>query len=161
MCLPLGNPPPGIDTNIPSTPGATERQKIEQMTNQTQCAGCHAYINPFGFMQENYDAIGRWRTADQGLPIDASISVDFLDEGKLTVASPVEALRSFTRSLRFQQCFTRQLFRFYLGRDEVTGDNPILRQMFFDFANNGSQDIVQMLHTLASSPAFSQRSEVP
>jgi hypothetical protein len=161
MCLPLGNPPDDVDTTVPVTPGATERQKIEQMTLPAKCAGCHAYINPFGFMQENFDAIGRWRTTDQGLPVDASIAVDFLDEGPLSTSSPVEALRGFTRSLRFQQCFTRQLFRFYMGRREEAGDDPLLRQMFFDFANNGDQDIVRMLRTLASAPIFSQRAEAP
>jgi hypothetical protein len=161
MCMPLGAPPPDVDTTVPPTAGATERQRVETVTAQPRCAACHAFINPFGFMQENFDAIGRWRTEDEGTPIDASISVDFLDEGKLTVKTPVDALRGFTRSLRFQQCFARQLFRFYMGRDETAGDDPVLRRMFFDFANGEKQEIVGMLHTLASSPLFSRRSEAP
>jgi hypothetical protein len=123
--------------------------------------GCHAYINPFGFMQENYDAIGRFRTTDAGLPIDASISVGFLDEGPLQVNSPVDALRGFTRSLRFQQCFTRQLFRFYSGRDETPADDPLLRQLFFEFAKDQAQNITLMLSHLASAPSFSRRTEAP
>jgi hypothetical protein len=161
MCLPLGAPPPDIDTTVPPTAGATERQRIEMVTAQPRCAGCHGYINPFGFALENFDAIGRWRTMDEGKPIDPSITVGFFDEGKLTVSSPVEALKAFTRSLRFQQCFARQLFRFYTGRDETTGDDPLLRQMFFDFANGNRQDILGMLRTLASAPSFSRRSEAP
>jgi hypothetical protein len=161
MCLPLGSPPPDVDTTIPPTAGATERQRVETVTAQPRCAACHAFINPFGFMQENFDAIGRWRTTDEGTPIDANITVSFLDEGKLSTSSPVDALRGFTRSLRFQQCFARQLFRFYTGRDETVGDDPVLRQMFFDFANNEKQEIVGMLHTLASSSTFSRRSEAP
>jgi hypothetical protein len=161
MCLPLGVPPEDVDTTVPATPGATERQRIEGATQSPRCQGCHAFINPFGFMQENYDAIGRWRTTDEGLPIDADISVDFLDEGPFTASSPVEALRGFTDSLRFQQCFARQLFRFYMGRDEEPGDDPVLRQMFFGFAHQDAQDIVLALRTLAGSPAFSQRSEAP
>ena len=97
----------------------------------------------------------------KGTPIDASISVDFLDEGPLTTSSPVDALRTFTRSWRFQQCFARQLFRFYTGRDETAGDDPVLRQMFFDFATTATQDIVGMLRTLASAATFSRRAEVP
>ena len=123
--------------------------------------GCHAAINPFGFMQENFDAIGRWRTTDEGAPIDASISVDFLDEGPLATSSPVDALRAFTRSWRFQQCFARQLFRFYTGRDEAAGDDPVLRQMFIEFADGDAQDIVGMLRTLANSATFSRRAGVP
>ena len=161
MCLPLGAPPPDIDITVPPTAGATERQRIEMVTAQPRCAGCHGYINPFGFALENFDAIGRWRTTDEGKPIDPSISVGFFDEGKLSVSSPVEALKAFSRSLRFQQCFARQLFRFYTGRDETAGDDPLLRQMFFDFANGNRQDILGMLRTLASSPTFPRRSEAP
>ena len=111
-------------------------------------------------MQENFDAIGRWRTTDNGQPIDPSISVDFLDEGPVTTSSPVEALRTFTHSWRFQQCFARQLFRFYTGRDETSGDDPVLHQMLVDFANGG-EDIVAMLRALASAATFSRRAEVP
>jgi hypothetical protein len=161
MCLPLGVPPEDVDTTVPDTPNATERQRIESVTAAPRCQGCHAFINPFGFMQENYDAIGRWRTTDEGLPIDPSISVDFLDEGPLRTSSPVEAFRGLTGSLRFQQCFTRQLFRFYMGRDEEPGDDPLLRQMFFGFANGDEQQIVRMLRLLASSAGFSQRTEAP
>ena len=71
----------------------------------------------------------------QGAPVDASISVDFLDEGPLATSSPVEALRAFTRSWRFQQCFARQLFRFYIGprrdRRRRSGAAPDV----LDFAN--------------------------
>jgi hypothetical protein len=161
MCLPLGLPPPGVNTTLPVIDDATERQRVETATSSARCQGCHAYINPFGFMQENYDATGRWRTTDNGLPIDATIHVEFLDEGVLDTRTPIDALRGLTGSLRFQQCFARQLFRFYLGRDEVAGDDPTLRQMFFGFANQGTQDIVGMLQTLARSATFSQRSEAP
>ncbi len=160
MCLPLGVPQ-DVDTTIPANLDGTERQKIESLTTPAKCAGCHAYINPFGFMQENYDAIGRFRTEDNGLPIDASISVDFLDEGTLTTNSPVDALKGFTRSKRFQQCFARQLFRFYTGRNEEPSDDPVLRQMFFEFANEDEQDIVGLLRVLAGSSTFSRRSEAP
>jgi hypothetical protein len=112
-------------------------------------------------MQEQYDALGRFRTMDEGQPVDASISIDFLDEGRLVSKTGVEALRALTSSLRFQQCFARQLFRFYMGRDELAGDDPTLRQMFFGFANGAEQDIVAMLQVLASSSSFSQRSEKP
>jgi hypothetical protein len=161
MCMPLGSPPPDVDTTVPSSAGASERERVETVTAQPKCAGCHGFINPFGFMLENFDAIGRYRKSDEGVPINANISVNFLDEGPLSANSPVDALRAFTRSYRFQQCFARQLFRFYMGRDEAAGDDPVLRQMFFDFANNGEQDIVRLLHTLASAPSFSRRSEVP
>lgn len=162
MCLPLGAPPPGVDTTVPTTPGATERQRIESITTMQPCSGCHSFINPFGFMQESYDALGRFRTRDESdLPINPSITVEFLDEGPLATQTSVDALRALTNSSRFKQCFARQLFRFYMGRDEEPGDNPVLRQMYFAFAKDDSQDILAMLRVLAGSTSFSQRTEVP
>ena len=159
MCLPLGAPPEGIDTTVPETPGATERQKIETLTAKSPCNGCHTFINPFGAMQESFDAIGRFRTRDEeGLNVDSAISVTFLDEGPLATKTSVEALRALTNSMRFKQCFARQLFRFYVGRDEAPGDDPLLRQMFFGFATGDQQDIVGLLRSLGGAPSFALRS---
>jgi Protein of unknown function (DUF1588)/Protein of unknown function (DUF1592)/Protein of unknown function (DUF1585) len=153
MCQPLGAPPQGVDTSIPEVDDSTERQRIETGTASASCQGCHQFINPFGFMQENYDPIGRWRTRDQNLPINAAVSVAWLDP-PLSANGPVEALQKLSSSARFQQCFVRQLFRFYLGRDERSGDDPVLRQMFFQLAKGDTQDIVSMLRTLAGSSAL-------
>ena len=161
MCMPLGQPPAGVNTAIPADAKGTERQKVESVTQAGTCVGCHAVINPFGFMQENYDPLGRWRTTDNGFPIDAKIAVNFLDEGALATDNPVDALKGFTGSLRFKQCFARQLFRFYTGRDEGPADDPVLREMVFGFANNDAQVLVQLLRVLATSASFSQRTETP
>jgi hypothetical protein len=161
MCMPLGQPPQGTDTTIPPSAMGTERQKVESVTQTGTCPACHSVINPFGFMQENFDPIGRWRTTDDGHPIDPSISVAFLDEGPFTAGGPVDALKGITGSARFKQCFVRQMFRFYTGRDETAADDPVLRQMFFGFANNDEQAVVQLLRVLATSSSFSQRSETP
>jgi hypothetical protein len=162
MCLPLGMPPEGVDTSIPDIPGASERERIESVTSPPMCMGCHSSINPFGFMLESYDAIGRFRTMDEhGLAVDPTIAVDFLDEGPLTAESAVQALAGFTASHRFQQCFARQMFRFYMGRPEQPSDDPLLRQMFFHFANGGQQNIVTLLENLASSTRFSARTPAP
>ncbi|HMI94224.1 MAG TPA: DUF1588 domain-containing protein, partial [Polyangiales bacterium] len=162
MCLPLGAPPPGVNTMVPMTPSATERQKIESITNKSPCNGCHTFINPFGFMQESFDAIGHFRTTEaNGMPVDPKVTVDFLDEGPVSTSTSVEALRAFTGSARFKQCFARQMFRFYAGRDEIAGDDPLLRQMFFSFASGDQQEIVGLLRTLAGSPSFAQRTEAP
>lgn len=160
MCVALGAPPPGLDTNLPESSGSTQRQQIESGTRAPACAGCHAYINPFGFMQENYDAIGRWRTSEARQPIDASIALDLLDEGPLRTSSPVEALRRLLGSAMCKQCFVRQLFRFYLGREERSSDDPLLRKLFFDLAAPNEPPLPSLLQGLGASSALSHRAEV-
>ena len=159
MCLPLGLPPAGVNTTLPEMPTKTERERVEQATQSATCQGCHSVINPFGFMQENYDAIGRYRTLDNGQPINARVELSVLDDGPLQTQSAVDALSAITDSYLFAQCFTRQMFRFYLGREDASQDNAVLRRMFVGFADKDRQDIVQMLRSLALSATFSERTE--
>jgi Protein of unknown function (DUF1588)/Protein of unknown function (DUF1592)/Protein of unknown function (DUF1595) len=157
MCMELEPPPPGTSTDVKETPGMTERQRIEEVTKGKACAGCHKIINPFAFFQENYDAIGRWRTADNGSPIDASIMIDFLDEDPVKTTGPVDGIKTLTNSMMFKQCFVRQLFRYYMGRKEEASDDPLLRRMFFEFAYKDRQDILWAVQTLTSSDRIVKR----
>ena len=62
------------------------REKMEQHRANPVCAACHTLMDPIGFSLENFDAIGRWRADDQGLPIDAS---DVLYDGSAVDGRPV------------------------------------------------------------------------
>ncbi len=151
MCMEMEPPPQGLDISLYETKEGTERQKVEDGTQGKACIGCHKVINPFAFFQENYGALGDWRQEDNKLPIDASIKIDFLDEPPVTTRTPVEALKVFTSSAMFKQCFVRQLFRFYLGRNEEPFDDQLLRRMYVAFAENDEQDILKLVDVLAAS----------
>ena len=158
MCMEMSPPPKGLDITIYDAKTSTERQRIEQATAQPTCIGCHKVLDPFGFFQENYDAIGRWRAKEDNVhPIDAAIMIDFLDEKPASADGPVEALEILTGSTMFKQCFVRQLFRFYMWRQEQASDDPLLRRMFFEFADKDRQDILQALRMLAASDRIAMR----
>ena len=78
----LGSPPPPPPPNVPAlddsvkavrdgTPLST-RQRIEEHRRNPACASCHKVIDPIGLALERFDAIGAWRDADNGVPIDAA-----------------------------------------------------------------------------------------
>ena len=63
----LGDPPPpppeAVPALTPDTRGAkTIREQLAAHRSDASCAGCHARIDPLGYVLENFDAIGRWRT---------------------------------------------------------------------------------------------------
>lgn len=151
MCMDLDPPPNDVHKTDYAEATTTERQRIEDMTKGAACVGCHKVINPFGFFQESYDALGRWRKLDNGHPIDASVKINFLDEDPVETKGPVEALKTFTSSAMFKQCFVRQLFRFYMGRQEEPSDHPLLRRMFFEFAHEDKQDILRAVYQMTAS----------
>ena len=83
-----------------------------------------------------------------------------VDEGPFTAKTSVDALKGFTQSARFKQCFVRQLFRHYAGREELPADHPLLKQLFLRFAKDDRQGLVELLELLAGSQRLSQRQEI-
>jgi hypothetical protein len=57
-------------------PDLTTRERVALQTRGVACQTCHTMINPLGFALEEFDAIGRFRTAENrggaARPIDAS-----------------------------------------------------------------------------------------
>jgi uncharacterized protein DUF1592/uncharacterized protein DUF1588/uncharacterized protein DUF1587/uncharacterized protein DUF1585/uncharacterized protein DUF1595/cytochrome c len=74
----LGVPPPPPLPDVPALKDNTVDGRLsgrarlaEHRTNPT-CAGCHNLMDPLGLSLEKFDAIGRRRTVEGGIPIDAS-----------------------------------------------------------------------------------------
>jgi Protein of unknown function (DUF1588)/Protein of unknown function (DUF1585)/Protein of unknown function (DUF1592) len=70
-------PPPDIPALEKQEQKAIEnltlRERTELHTKEAACANCHKVLDPIGFGLENFDAIGRWRDADDtGGAIDAA-----------------------------------------------------------------------------------------
>jgi len=54
-------------------PSLTMREKVVALTKSDACQACHSVINPLGFTLEQFDAVGRFRAADNGHPVDAAV----------------------------------------------------------------------------------------
>src|SRR5579885_941782 len=78
----LGIPPTPPPPNVPalkenegdSAPKSV-RQRMEMHRAMEPCAGCHKNMDPIGFALENFDAVGRWRTNDDGAKIDTAVTL--------------------------------------------------------------------------------------
>jgi hypothetical protein len=125
MCATLPPPPADADTsppkNDPSTAVKTNRQLFEARTVGA-CLACHGTINPIGFGLENYDAIGGYRTTDNGLPVDAHGVLNGID-----AAGPfnggIELSQKLAASADVQLCMTGQWYEYALGRDRDASDD--------------------------------------
>jgi hypothetical protein len=81
-------------------------------------------MDPLGFALENFDAVGAWRTDDQGTPIDAS---DTLVDGT-RVNGPVELRQALLRQPEmFVTALTEKLLTYALGRGIDHDDMPAVR----------------------------------
>jgi hypothetical protein len=100
-------------------PGAQPVTPTRPITPQTRtlppepCVNCHRNFFPLGYALENFDPIGRWRTADQARPVDASGT--FVDG---TPTDGVVALRNvlLQRPDAFRTTITERLVVFASGK---------------------------------------------
>jgi hypothetical protein len=100
------------------------RERLEQHRENPNCATCHRLIDPLGFALENFDAVGAWRTTDDGEPIDAS--GELVDGTKI---AGVVALRQaiLSRPELFVRTLTEKLLIYALGRSLSYHDLPVVR----------------------------------
>jgi hypothetical protein len=121
-------PPPGVEADLSGArspaQAKTLRQRMEAHRTNTVCASCHQLIDPYGFALENFDLVGRWRSADSGEPIDAT--------AVLTDGTPIDgpvSLRAalLDRSDAFATALTEKLMTYALGRILTAEDQPAVR----------------------------------
>ena len=92
----------------PVTGKQTRREiwNLEHLTNPG-CASCHKLIDPPGFALEKFDAIGRTRSTEHGLPIDSTGTLEGTDANG-PFADAVELSGRLANSSQFRDCFATQ-----------------------------------------------------
>ncbi len=109
------------------------RERMEEHRKNPSCAGCHKLMDPIGFSLENFDAVGQWRTTDEGAKIDPA-GVMF---NGAKVDGPV-ALREILMAKPeiFASVFTEKLMIYALGRGVQYYDMPAVRAIVRDAGRN-------------------------
>ncbi len=152
----LGNPPtpppPGVPALKDNEAGAKKvslRERMELHRANPPCAGCHQVMDPLGFSLENFDAVGRWRSTDDGSRIDPSGT---LFNGT-KIDGPV-ALRNALASRPgiFAGVLTERLMTYALGRGVETSDMPAIRRILADAARNDYRFSSIVLGIVRSTP---------
>jgi hypothetical protein len=131
----LGTPPPPPLPDVPALKDNTVnghlavRERLAEHRTSTTCAPCHNLIDPLGLSLEKYDAVGRRRTVEAGVAIDASGG--FPDGSHF---ADVEGLESalLRRPELFVGAVTEKLMTFALGRGVEYYDAPAVRAILHD-----------------------------
>jgi hypothetical protein len=154
LCQQLPPPPANLVIVVPQVmPGSTTRQRFAMHEQQASCASCHKLMDGMGLGFEQYDPLGRWRTADQGLPIDASGTIIGTDDINGDFVGGVQLAQKLAGSTEARGCFVREWFRFANGRSEIPADQCTLQSLNDQFDAEG-HDMRQLLTSIAMSDAF-------
>lgn len=120
LCEVLEAPPPDVDLTPPDlAPGLTTRDRFDMHRNEPRCASCHALIDPIGFGFEHYDELGRYRSSEEGHPIDATGMVNAGGDAHGAFDGAIELSDRLSESNTFHNCVASQVYRFAAGRVET------------------------------------------
>jgi hypothetical protein len=145
---------PAIKENAADTTGnakaPTGRQMMEAHRTNPACSTCHRIFEPIGLALENFDAVGAWRTQDEGLPIDAT--------GVLVDGTKVDGVASLRDVLvrysdQFVRVVTEKLLTYALGRGAEYEDTPLVRSIVRDSAGSKYR-FSSLVLGIVKSPAF-------
>jgi mono/diheme cytochrome c family protein len=136
----LGTPPPLPPPDVPpleenpnAGAGASVRERIEKHRANAACAACHKIMDPIGLALENFDAIGRWRTVDEKVAIDASAQ---LVDGT-SIDGPAGLRKALLgRPEAFVGALTEKLLMYGVGRETKYYDLPAVRAVMRQASRN-------------------------
>lgn len=160
LCAPPPAPPPDVPAFPADVTSGSQKQILAMHRSISSCAACHNSMDNIGLAMENYDAVGAYRTSDNGVPIDAS--------GMLTglIAEPTGAQGpSFTGAVqlaaaiaadpRFPSCVAQNALSYATGRAIVPSDGPYLNAIAT--GSNGTLGVRDVLMNVVASDAFRMR----
>jgi hypothetical protein len=159
----LDSPPPPPPPVVPELKASmsggkvlTIRERMAEHRDNAACAGCHRLMDPLGFALENYDAVGRWRTSESGIPVDTSGT---LPDGRSF--SGVKGLREalLARPELFVSALTEKLMIYGLGRGLSPHDYPAVRRIVCDAASDDYRFSSLILGIINSTPFEMRRSQ--
>jgi Protein of unknown function (DUF1588)/Protein of unknown function (DUF1585) len=139
----------------PLRAGLSTRARLEQHRSAPACAACHRVFDPAGMAFESYDAIGRHRQSDQGVPVDTSGEIKLGLDLDGAFASGGELLERMARSAAVRDCLARHWFEYAVSRRPEASDRCSLEPIQARFRQSG--DLIDLLAGVAGTDSFSQQ----
>lgn len=158
LCRTPLSPPPDADLTEPASTGTgdrTNRQLFEERTASPACAGCHAVFNGLGYAFERYDAIGQYRTTDNGLPVD-STGTFAADDEVWEIDDAVDLSEHLATSEEAQRCVAGHWYDYVSGTASTAADQCRVAEIYRSFDETGG-DVRELLVAFARQPAFAYR----
>ncbi len=160
LCSPPPPPPGDADFNLPPVEGEikTTRQQVEAHTeSKDYCAACHkTIVNPPGFAFEHYDALGQWRTEENGVPIDSASEFIGKYGTKFVFTDAIDMIDQIAASDEGARCYLTQWFRYGFARGEQPVDRCTLDELHETLTGEG-YNIKELLVQMTKTTAFRYR----
>lgn len=169
MSLPIGAPDPAFAMMTPTGTFTTQRAYVEALTEKTgACMGCHAGVNPPGYIFEKFDAIGKVQTKDplggDITPAITTANVNFGVKADGTpdirpISSPEQLMEAVASMSTPGNRYAKVLVEFGYGRDNNQYDQCVVDQLAAKI-KAGAYPITNLAADLTLADSFRLRTVV-
>jgi hypothetical protein len=154
LCQDLPPPPADVNTNIvPPKDAKTTREIFEAHSVNPACMGCHTMMDPIGYTFENYDVAGRYRTTENGMPIN---STGLIKGDNIEFKGFSELNDYLANSNDVRQCMVRFMAYFAYGAAGWTDDGCTIDAINSE-AGKSNWTIRSVLTAITHAPHFTTR----
>jgi hypothetical protein len=163
LCQNVPPPPPNVDTKLhdPTSATPTTRALYEQHVTQdagSACPACHKLMDPIGFGFENYDGFGRFRSTQNGSPIDSTnIVYQAGQSGKDVSSANLTELGTFLASSDDVKTCSARYWAYYAYGSVSWEQDGCTYDAIRQGAASGSYSLKSVLKAIVHAPHFTSR----
>jgi hypothetical protein len=158
LCQDLPEVPADLDTNLAGPASfKNNRERYTEHSKNSACAGCHRMMDPVGFALEKFDAFGRYRDTEGGMPIDTTGVINAAPDG---TDVPLDGADSLTEYLvgneAVRSCLVRYWSYYAHGRmdweQRICNHDAVRRE-----ATTSNYSLTSILGGIIHAPTFTTR----
>jgi Protein of unknown function (DUF1588) len=139
----------------PPSTSHTTRERFDVHVGSPECAGCHLRLDQFGFSFEEFDAVGRRRSMENGRPIDTEASI-WLDGKARHFANSRDISRYLAEAPQVSECFARQAFRYFSAATEPGAERAFVA-LTRALPSRSASSVIEQLLAFVTSDLFVKR----
>ena len=156
LCQHIPLPPAGVDTSIPepSSTAKTLRERVAVHLEDEYCATCHQITDPIGLSYEQFDALGRFRTQDNGATIDPSGEFD-----GTPFSGPTELSALIRTHRQLGPCLVEKIHTYATGHEISEGEELAVEALTDGFESSRFR-VLDLLKQTVMNPSFRKTNPV-
>jgi hypothetical protein len=133
------------------------RETLELHRQQPLCSSCHDRMDPLGLAFENFNAMGLWREAEGGLPVDPTGTL--LTGEAFTRVTELKRILATGHDVDFYRTLSEKLLTYALGRDLEYPDVPVVDELVAALRSSGGSPKGLLRGIVGSVPFQRMRSD--
>ena len=136
-------------------PSLTTRERVALQTGSESCQVCHVRINGLGFVLENYDAVGRFRTIEHDQPIDTSGLYNPVEGDTFQFKDAKELATFLADSPDAQRAFVDRMFQHFV-KQPIAAYGPQTQDKLYAFFVQHDFNMKKLLIEIAVVAAMNE-----